>query len=164
MYVDEDSRPPAVASVNGFQLAATSVHVSFIELRLFEPVAVPSLMHNLATHFTRIVHLCLPWTRLSPQLLRLRSTSGPKVSKLLHEIDAMAHRDPEFKCVVFSQFLRVLGVAAEELHARNIAFVRLGATVSSTSERLPSWSSHRIRMPRCFFCLYRPSHVSDVEV
>ena len=52
------------------------------------------------------------------------SRVGSKIARLLQEIDKMIQTDCKSKCVVFSQFLGVLDVAADEL-ARNIGFVRL---------------------------------------
>lgn len=50
---------------------------------------------------------------------------GTKIARLLQEINLMMSKDSKSKAVVFSQFLGVLDIAAEELRARGIKFVRI---------------------------------------
>jgi SNF2 family DNA or RNA helicase len=54
---------------------------------------------------------------------------GTKVARLLEEIEAMVSADPSSKAVAFSQFMGVLDVAAAELTARGIRYVRVDGTV-----------------------------------
>jgi hypothetical protein len=51
------------------------------------------------------------------------------VARLLEEVDAMVAADPDSKAVAFSQFMGVLDVAAEQLRARGVRFVRVDGTV-----------------------------------
>lgn len=50
---------------------------------------------------------------------------GTKVSHLLEEINTIISKNNTSKCVVFSQFLGVLDIAAREMQARGIQFVRV---------------------------------------
>lgn len=149
MDIDEDSKPPAVASVNGFQLAATNVHVSVTGASTLR--AGHSAMSN--TQLREALHEDRAYlSTLKEDFLRnyydCEAKVGTKISELLLEIDAMSRRDSKSKCVVFSQFLGVLDVAAEELQARGIGFVRLDGNCKQHS-----WNSLRTQIPRCFFYL-----------
>jgi SNF2 family DNA or RNA helicase len=122
---DEDSKP-AVSSSHGFQLQANDVKVSVTgastlrvgrnqigDVELSEQLRQDKgFLAALGQDFLSNYYKC-------------ESMVGTKISKLLHEITEMIQRDSKSKCVVFSQFLGVLDMAAEELHARGIGFVRL---------------------------------------
>jgi hypothetical protein len=123
---EEESKQPAVCSVNGFKVTASSIHVSVTgasTLRAGRTAMTPTQMRRtlhedraflstLKEDFVRNYYEC-------------EERVGTKITELLREIDAMTRRDPVSKCVVFSQFLGVLDVASEELQARGIGFVRL---------------------------------------
>jgi len=123
---EKDSKPAAVASVNGFQVTAINVHVSVTGASTLRARRNPmpdeqlrqtlhedrAFLSTLTEDFLRNYYTC-------------EARVGTKISELLLEIDAMIRRDPLSKCVVFSQFLGMLNVASEELKARGIGFVRL---------------------------------------
>lgn len=89
---------------------------------------------------------------LSPEFLaafdQCESATGTKVARLIEEVQAMVAQDPTSKAVVFSQFLDSLDVAAQELSARGIRFVRVdGKVISPAVKKLrnrsrPEQSSH----------------------
>ena len=54
-----------------------------------------------------------------------RALMGTKVTRLMVEVQQMIEMDPTSKCVVFSQFVGVLDVAAQEFAANGIKFVRV---------------------------------------
>jgi DNA repair protein RAD5 len=82
---------------------------------------------NLTEEERREQRACL--STLSPDFLdacgSATTTIGTKVSRLLEEIQTMFLNSATSKCVVFSQFLGVLDIAATELQARGILFVRV---------------------------------------
>ena len=126
MDVEEDSKSAAVASVNGFQVTATSVHVSVTgasTLRAGHTAMMDKELRKALSDDRAYL------STLKEDFLRsyydCEAKVGTKISELLAEIDAMTRRDVKSKCVVFSQFLGVLDVAAEEMQARGIGFVRL---------------------------------------
>lgn len=86
---------------------------------------------------------------LSPEFLEAYEsasiTIGTKVSRLLEEINAMTSKNDSSKCVVFSQFLGVLDVAAQEMKARGIQFVRVDGSMKQyeRADALLDFSSDR---------------------
>lgn len=123
---EEDSKPAAVCSVNGFQVIASNVHVSVRGASTLRAgrSAISDAQLRRTLHEDRAL-----LSTLKEDFLRsyydCKARVGTKIAELLLEIDAMTRRDPLSKCVVFSQFLGVLDVASEELQARGIGFVRL---------------------------------------
>ena len=58
-----------------------------------------------------------------------RALMGTKVTRLMVEVQQMVENDPTSKCVVFSQFVGVLDVAAQEFAANGVKFVRVDGSV-----------------------------------
>jgi len=123
---EEDSKPPAITSVNGFQVTATNVHISVTgasTLRAGHSAMTENAVARLL-HEDRALLSSLRGDFLK-SYYKCEAKIGTKIAELLLEVDAMVRRDPLSKCVVFSQFLGVLDVASQELRARGIGFVRL---------------------------------------
>lgn len=123
---EEDSKLPAVCSVNGFQVTASSANVSVAGASTLRAkgISMPAdeLRRTLREDRAYLSTLKEGFLR---SYYDSRTKVGTKVCELLLEIEAMASRDSSSKCVVFSQFIGVLDVASEELQARGIGFVRL---------------------------------------
>ena len=121
---EEDSKPPAVSLENGFQVTATSIHVSVTGASTLRAGRSAMTDTELVLQTDRAFLSSLKEDFLK-NYYNCEASVGTKIAELLLEINAMTLRDPRSKCVVFSQFLGVLDVASEELVARGIGFVRL---------------------------------------
>ena len=111
----------SVTTVNGFKSTAKQIQAAAASgagkrRKAEQTRADRALLPSLSADFLRAFDDC-------------ERTCGTKVARLLEEVDAMMAADPDSKCVAFSQFMGVLDVAAEQLQARGIRFVRVDGTV-----------------------------------
>lgn len=122
----EDSKEAAVISTNGFQMTAKDVRmcVAGASTVRFGKSKMTDVERRIALHKDRALLSTLKEDFLS-NFYDCEDTVGTKIAELLQEINSMTQKDKTSKCVVFSQFLGVLDVAAEELTASGIAFVRI---------------------------------------
>jgi len=126
---DEDSKPAAISSTvitNGYQITMTDIHAEFsgtVALRSGHTAWSEAELRSKLREDRAYLHT------LDEKFLANYYNSevrvGTKVSRLLHEIDAMVAKDPTSKCVVFSQYVPLLDVAAAELMARGVVFNRI---------------------------------------
>jgi hypothetical protein len=130
--IDEDSKLAAVVSSssnsNGFQTTVTDLHAQVSAAEASTIRASRSVMSDTALrsalHEDR-ARLHTLDEKLLTSYYDCETKIGTKVARLLYEINAMITKSSKSKCVVFSQFVGVLDVAAEELTVRGIGFVRI---------------------------------------
>jgi hypothetical protein len=123
---NEDSKEAAVISTNGFQMTAKDVRVSVAGASTirFGKSKMTEAERRCALHEDRALLSTLNKDFLS-NFYDCEDLVDTKISELLQEISSMAQKDKKSKCVVFSQFLGALDVAAEELTACGAAFAHI---------------------------------------
>jgi DNA repair protein RAD5 len=129
---DEDLKPAAIVSSssnsNGFQTTATSLHAQVSAAEASTVRASRSAMSDKDLRSTLHEDRALLHTldeKFLTSYYDCEAKVGTKVARLLYEIKAMTDKSAKSKCVVFSQYIGVLDVAAEELKIRGIGFVRI---------------------------------------
>lgn len=123
----DENKNPAVelvsTKVNGFQLNAKDVILNATAESETSRVSYEFLDDNEKRRQRSYCHT------LTKEFLadheKASSCIGTKTSRLIEEIKEMIQNKSGSKCVVFSQFLGTLDVAAQELFARDIRFVRV---------------------------------------
>jgi hypothetical protein len=128
----KDSKPAAVVSSssnsNGFQTTVTDLHAQVSAAEASTIRANRSAMSGKdlrsALHEDRASLHTLD-DKFLASYYDCETKVGTKVARLLYEINTMSTKSAKSKCVVFSQFVGVLDVAAEELRIRGIGFVRI---------------------------------------